>query len=96
MTPESNSSWPEPDWKPIQPFPFSGARGAFTGLTAEEGRIELSYFQRPNDKSLVAIADFGPRTQGAPGLVHGGMILTVLDEALGRRGGRGVPPCPDR
>ncbi len=32
---------------------------------------------------MVAVADFGPRAEGAPGLVHGGMILTVLDEALG-------------
>jgi acyl-coenzyme A thioesterase PaaI-like protein len=75
--------WPAPDWRPIQPFPFTSARGAFAGLTTEEGRIELTYFLRPQDKTLVAIVNFGPRAQGAPGLVHGGMILTVLDEALG-------------
>lgn len=41
------------------------------------------YYKRPRDNALVAVADFGPRAEGAPGLVHGGMILTVLDEALG-------------
>jgi len=74
--------WPEDDWTPVQPFPFAAARGAFAGLTADEGRLELAYYRRPNG-TLVAVADFGPRAEGAPGLVHGGMILTVLDEALG-------------
>jgi acyl-coenzyme A thioesterase PaaI-like protein len=74
--------WPEADWTPVQPFPFAAARGAFAGLTADEGRLELVYYKR-RDAALVAIADFGPRAEGAPGLVHGGMILTVLDEALG-------------
>jgi len=75
--------WPEADWTPVQPFPFAAARGAFAGLTADEGRLELVYYKRPEDGALVAVADFGPRAEGAPGLVHGGMILTVLDEALG-------------
>ncbi len=66
----------------MQPFPFAAARGAFAGLTADEGRLELSYYERP-DGTLAAVAEFGPRAEGAPGLVHGGMILTVLDEALG-------------
>ncbi len=76
-------NWPEADWTRVQPFPFTEARAAFAGLTADEGRLELAYYRRPRDGALVAVADFGPRAQGAPGLVHGGMILTVLDEALG-------------
>jgi len=75
--------WPEADWIKVSPFPFAAARGAFTGLTADEGRLELAYYRRPRDGALLAIADFGPRAEGAPGIVHGGMILTVLDEALG-------------
>lgn len=43
----------------------------------------LKYYRRPQDGAFVGVADFGPRAQGAPGQVHGGMILTVLDEALG-------------
>lgn len=74
--------WPEADWTSVQPFPFAAARGAFAGMTSSEGRIVLKYFRRP-DASLVATAEFGPLSEGAPGLVHGGAILTALDEALG-------------
>jgi acyl-coenzyme A thioesterase PaaI-like protein len=73
---------PKPDWKPVQPFPFAEARKMFTGPTSLEGLVSLRYFQRP-DNSLVAVAKFGPLSEGAPGQIHGGMILTVLDEALG-------------
>lgn len=74
--------WPEADWTPVQPFPFAAARGAFAGMTSSEGRIVIRYYRRP-DASLVATAEFGPLSEGAPGLVHGGAILTALDEALG-------------
>jgi acyl-coenzyme A thioesterase PaaI-like protein len=73
---------PAPDWKPVQPFPFAEARKMFTGPTSLEGLVSLRYFLRP-DKTLTALATFGPLSEGAPGRVHGGMILTVLDEALG-------------
>lgn len=76
-------TWPGPDWEAVRPFPFSAARSAFAGLTTDEGRLKLDYFVRPPDRTLVAVAQFGPRAEGAPGLVHGGLILTVLDEALG-------------
>ncbi|MBI3287917.1 MAG: PaaI family thioesterase [Elusimicrobia bacterium] len=70
-------------WEPVQPFPFSAAREAFAGLTSEDGRVVMHYFLRKADQSLVATVGFGPRSEGAPGTVHGGSILTVLDEALG-------------
>jgi acyl-coenzyme A thioesterase PaaI-like protein len=75
--------WPEPDWTPLQPFPFASARDAFSGLTNDEGRIDLRYFRRPGKPGLVGIVSFGPRAEGAPGQVHGGCLLSVLDEALG-------------
>lgn len=75
-------AWPHPDWTPVQPFPFAAARGAFAGMTSTEGRIVLKYY-RKHDDSLVATAQFGPQSEGAPGLVHGGALLTALDEALG-------------
>ncbi|MDE2490710.1 MAG: PaaI family thioesterase [Elusimicrobia bacterium] len=81
MTPE-RPRWPEDRWEAVSPFPFAAARGAFAGMTSSEGRIVLRYYRRP-DGSLVATADFGPLSEGAPGLVHGGAILTALDEALG-------------
>lgn len=74
--------WPEADWTPVQPFPFAAARNVFGGLTSQKGLIVVGYFLRPGG-DLVATAEFGPMSEGAPGLVHGGAILTALDEALG-------------
>lgn len=74
--------WPEPDWTPVRPFPFAAARNVFRGLTSQKGLIVIRYFRRPVG-DLVATAEFGPMSEGAPGLVHGGAILTALDEALG-------------
>jgi acyl-coenzyme A thioesterase PaaI-like protein len=51
-------------------------------MTSSEGLIVLRYFLRP-DGALAATAEFGALSEGAPGLVHGGAILTALDEALG-------------
>ena len=74
--------FPGADWSPVQPFPFAMARKVFTGPTSLEGLVSLKYYKRP-DASLAAVAKFGPHSEGAPGQIHGGMILTVLDEALG-------------
>lgn len=74
--------WPEPGWTPVQPFPFAAARRAFTGMTDDAGKVMLRYYRLP-DGALVCTAAFGPRAEGTPGLVHGGAILTALDEALG-------------
>ncbi|MEK7233351.1 MAG: PaaI family thioesterase [Elusimicrobiota bacterium] len=76
------SPWPLPEWEAVQPFPFAAARGVFAGMTSTEGRLVLKYFRR-HDGSLVATAKFGALSEGAPGLVHGGALLTALDEALG-------------
>lgn len=75
-------AWPEPGWKPVQPFPFPDAKRSFTGPEASQGRVAVAYYLRP-DGGFVGLAEFGPLTEGAPGQVHGGAILTVLDEALG-------------
>ena len=82
VTAKKTPSWPEPDWAPVRPFPFAEARNVFGGLTSQKGLIVISYFRRP-EGDVVATAEFGPMSEGAPGLVHGGAILTALDEALG-------------
>jgi acyl-coenzyme A thioesterase PaaI-like protein len=74
--------WPEPGWAPADPFPFTAARGAFAGMTSDEKKVSVSYYRRP-DSTLAAVVRFGPLSEGAPGLVHGGAILTALDESLG-------------
>lgn len=81
-TQKTVTPWPEPDWTPVRPFPFAAARNAFGGLTSQKGLIAISYYRRPAG-DLVATVEFGPMSEGAPGLVHGGAILTALDEALG-------------
>ena len=74
-------TWPEPGWKPVEPFPLSAVSRAFRG-ERERTFVALRYFERP-DGGLVALASFGPHSEGAPGRAHGGAVLTALDEALG-------------
>lgn len=85
-------SWPEPDWTPVSPFPFTAARSAFAGMTDDKNKVVLRYFKR-RDGALVATASFGPLAEGAPGLVHGGATLTALDEALGAAAWVAGLPC---
>jgi acyl-coenzyme A thioesterase PaaI-like protein len=83
--------WPEPDWTAVEPFPFAAAGRAFRG-EGKKAFVSLRYFERPAG-GLVALAAFGPLSEGAPGRAHGGAVLTALDEALGAaawRAGRRV------
>ncbi len=70
-------------WESVEPFPFSEARRSFTGGQRGGLLIDLRYFRRTADQTLVALAKFGPEAEGAPGRAHGGGVLTVLDEAMG-------------
>lgn len=72
-----------PDWTEVHPFPVAAARQMFTGTTEREHAIAIRYYRRPPDGRLIAVARFGPGSEGAPGQAHGGAVLTVLDEALG-------------
>ena len=78
----AQSPWPLPGWREIEPFPFAEAGRQFTGPSRDEGAISVRYYLKPDGK-LAGVASFGPKSEGAPGQVHGGAILTVLDEALG-------------
>ena len=73
---------PKAGWTEVQPFPFAAARRTFTADPDERDRLVIRYFRRP-DGSLAALVWFGPRSEGAPGHVHGGGLLTALDEAMG-------------
>jgi acyl-coenzyme A thioesterase PaaI-like protein len=77
-----SAPWPEPGWTPVEPFPFTAARGAFAGMTSDRSKVDVRYFRKPGGE-LAAVVRFGPLSEGAPGLVHGGAILTALDESLG-------------
>ena len=56
--------------------------GALTG----PGRLEVPPFvwQEDGGKSLVSIAYLGRELCGYPGMVHGGLLATLLDEGLAR------------
>ena len=77
----SEGRWPLPGWAEIEPFPFAEASRAFRG-ERQQKFVSLRYFRRA-DGVLVALAAFGPQSEGAPGRAHGGVVLTALDEALG-------------
>jgi len=80
---KASTAWPSADWPEVEPFPFAGARQAFTGSADPQRIIPVRYFRRPSDQRLVALVRFTERVEGAPGQAHGGAILTVFDEALG-------------
>lgn len=73
----------EPGWTEVRPFPFAAARRTFTADEREKDRLKIRYFRREPDRALAAKVWFGPRSEGAPGFVHGGGLLTALDEAMG-------------
>ena len=74
---------PEPGWTEAHPFPFSAARRTFEAEGRGAGLLTIRYFHRGPDGALVAKVWFGPDSEGPPGHVHGGGLLTALDEALG-------------
>lgn len=46
-------------------------------------RLELSAGSERNSATATATGTFGPAFVGAPGLVHGGALVTMLDEVMG-------------
>jgi acyl-coenzyme A thioesterase PaaI-like protein len=82
MIKERMHEFPGKGWTPIMPFAFVAGQKSDKGPTSGGDLVGLDYYRRP-DASLAAVATFGRGSEGAPGQAHGGMILTVLDEALG-------------
>lgn len=67
----------------VKPFPDKASRKSFTGGSLEAERIALRYVTRGAGGPLSALVRFGAGSEGAPKRVHGGAVLTVLDEAMG-------------
>jgi 3'-phosphoadenosine 5'-phosphosulfate synthase len=57
-----------------------------SGVLSGPGRIEVPPYvwTEEGGKSLVSILYLGPELCGYPGLVHGGLLATLLDEGLAR------------
>jgi acyl-coenzyme A thioesterase PaaI-like protein len=83
-----NSNWynalvPDSSLTPVIPFPRGGTKRSFVSGKSVGSRLRVEYFQRASDGRLVARVWFGPGSEGAPGIAHGGAVAAVLDEAMG-------------
>ena len=74
---------PEPGWTPVSPFPAAADTRSYVTGDPTGARLRVAYFRRKDDDHLLARAWFGPEAEGPPGVVHGGAIAAVLDEAMG-------------
>lgn len=70
---------PEPGWLEIE-----GQDALFDGtfLSGKDGVLAVRYY-RTDDPAVRAKVVFGPRTQGAPGIAHGGSMAALFDELMG-------------
>ena len=67
--------------------PLTNARWGFTSNCfvcepANEGGLQLPFFHDEEADRVVAEFELGDRFSGAPTYVHGGIVLSVLDEAM--------------
>ncbi|MEK6543196.1 MAG: PaaI family thioesterase [Elusimicrobiota bacterium] len=74
---------PPEGWRPTNPFDEFPSAGLFISQDGSDGYFRVRYFKRDKDAALMALAWFGPNTQGPPEHAHGGSISAVLDESLG-------------
>jgi uncharacterized protein (TIGR00369 family) len=58
--------------------------GCFGCGPANEQGLQLQFVLSPNGKSFVCNFELGSSFVGPPGHVHGGIIATILDEAMGK------------
>jgi acyl-coenzyme A thioesterase PaaI-like protein len=72
----------EAGWAPFDAPSLVGKSLRFVSGDPEGSRFRMRYFQ-DEKKALVALAWFGPETEGPPGHAHGGSMAAVLDEVLG-------------
>ncbi len=72
----------ESRWVPFDAPSLIGKSLRFVSGDPEGERFRMRYF-RDENQALVALAWFGPETEGPPGHAHGGAMAAVLDEVLG-------------
>jgi len=51
-------------------------------LSGKDGPVVARYY-RAADQSVIGKVFFGPQTEGAPGIAHGGAMAALLDELMG-------------
>jgi uncharacterized protein (TIGR00369 family) len=65
----------------LEPNPANGCLGC--GAANARG-MHLTFEQDEKEKCIRGLFRLGEEYQGGPGLIHGGIIATLLDEAMGK------------
>jgi acyl-coenzyme A thioesterase PaaI-like protein len=79
---EERDDWlhePEPGWVEIESQDMIFGESFLSG---KDGVLSARYY-RTEEQAVRAKIDFGPRTQGAPGIAHGGSMAAMFDELMG-------------
>lgn len=79
---EQPDSWlrePEPGWVEIENQDLIFGDSFLSGT---DGVLSMRHF-RTEEQAVRAKVIFGPRTQGAPGIAHGGSMAALFDELMG-------------
>jgi len=73
---------PEPGWGDLEFTDLAAAMVRKSFVSGEGSSMAVRYYKDSDGQGVVSKVVFGPRTQGAPGLVHGGAMAAVLDEVM--------------
>ncbi len=84
---------PEPGWTEISTWMTRPRGTLFLSDDPAGNRVRMRFFRRDTDGAIVGKAWFGPGAEGPPGHAHGGSIMAVLDEVIGRAAWHGGRPC---
>lgn len=70
------------EFQHLTPYDMNSYTDSFVS-GKQQKYIELQYYRDENSLKFYARVLFRAETQGAPGIVHGGAIASVLDETMG-------------
>lgn len=70
------------EFQHLTPYDMNSYTDSFVS-GKQQKYIELQYYRDENSLKFYARVLFTAETQGAPGIVHGGAIASVLDETMG-------------
>ncbi|KAI5310099.1 hypothetical protein KEM55_001683, partial [Ascosphaera atra] len=81
------------EWEPYTSFSETQKRGRLTsgGLNGSRGIAMQRIFWSPEEKRAITYCYLGNGITGWPGVIHGGLQATLLDESLGRVALRSFP-----
>jgi len=72
----------EPGWSELDFTDLAAAMVSKSFVSGEGSPMIVRYYKGCDGQGVVSKVVFGPRTHGAPGLVHGGAMAAVLDEVM--------------